>query len=387
MKKTQKIHKAVIVLHEATTGPAHDLRDYLLSQNVSELLFIAHPILFLKDGYKKSSRYEYYKSGKLIKTHDAHYWRGPEILLYVKDTVYTVYWCLKYGRFDYFFGVDNLNTFAGILLRFFGNVTHVVYYVIDYIPIRFDNTIVNFIYHLIERFAAAYANWTWNLSPRMIEARNEKWGKVFPHQMTVPHGVHYERIKRVPFSQVNKNEIIYMGTLLEKQGIQLVIEVLPEIVRKIKNITFTIIGKGPYENELKILVKRLNLTSVVTFLGYVESHEEMENRLATSSLAIALYDKTHDAFSYYADPGKIKNYLGAGVPVIMTDVPYVAREVKKAECGFIIPYKKQALLTTIETFMSNDDVLKKYRKNAMMFAKNYEWKKVFSQAFSYMEKK
>ena len=39
---------AVIVIHEETTGLAYDLRDYLLKQGIRELLFIAHPLLYLK---------------------------------------------------------------------------------------------------------------------------------------------------------------------------------------------------------------------------------------------------------------------------------------------------------------------------------------------------
>jgi len=35
----------VIVTHEATTGPALDLRDYLI-RKTKNLLFISHPLLF-----------------------------------------------------------------------------------------------------------------------------------------------------------------------------------------------------------------------------------------------------------------------------------------------------------------------------------------------------
>ena len=43
---------AVIVIHEETTGLAYDLRDYLLKQGIRELLFIAHPLLYLKKNFK-----------------------------------------------------------------------------------------------------------------------------------------------------------------------------------------------------------------------------------------------------------------------------------------------------------------------------------------------
>lgn len=381
MKKIIQNRKVIIVLHESTTGPAHDLRDYLLKQNIEELLLIAHPLLYLKDGYKNASRFDYYKNGKLVESRKAFHWPGPEPLLYIKDTLYTLWWCLLKGRgYETFFGVGNLNAFAGILLKTIFKNTKVVYYVIDYVPVRFQNSLINSIYHRIERIAAQYSDWTWNLSPRMVEARNKKWQKQFPHQLVVPHGVHFERIKKISLKNVHKSEIMYMGSLLKKQGIQLVIQALPEIKKTVKDIKLIIIGRGPYEDSLKKLVNDLKLEKHVDFLGYLPNHSDMENRLAQSAIAIALYDKKHDEFSYYADPGKIKNYLGAGVPVIMTDVPYVALQVKEAKCGYVIPYTKNALVETIKQFMTDESIIQAYRKNALNFAKYYEWDLVFERA-------
>lgn len=380
MKKTLKNCKAVIVFHEASTGPAHDLRDYLVGQKIRELLFIAHPLLYLKENFKNSTRYEYYKNGNLILNKTTKHWSLPEPLLYIKDIIYTFFLSVKYlKRADLFFGVGNLNAFAGCLLKTFGLVDTLIYYVIDYVPNRFANPFLNGLYHRIEKLASEKSSWSWNLSPRMIEGRNKKWGKVFKNQLVVPHGVHYSRIKRVPFDRVNQTEILYMGSLLEKQGIQLVIRSLPILLKKIPDVKLTIIGKGPYEAKLKELVSDLKLKKYVNFLGYIASHSEMEDRMAKAGIAIALYDKKYDEFSYYADPGKIKNYLGAGVPVIMTDVPFIARQIEKAKCGLIVPYKKEALVESLLKYFSNKGMIKEYRMNAMHFAKNYEWNSIFAK--------
>ena len=375
--------KAVIVIHEATTGMAYDLRDYLLKLGIQELLFIAHPLLYLKENFKNSSRYELYKKGKLVKSKIAFHWILPEPLLYVKDFLYTILWCMTLnGKYDIFFGYGNLNAFSGHVLKLLNRADKVIYYVIDYIPGRFHNKLLNGIYHRIERLCAENCDWTWNLSPRMIEGRTKRWNMDFPNQQVVPHGVNVARIKRVSFDKINKREILYMGTLLEKQGIQLAIESLPYILKKIPNIRFTIIGKGPYENQLKKLVHTLSLEKYVEFLGYIPSHKNLENRIAKAAIAIALYTRQYDDFSYFADPGKIKNYLGAGVPVIMTDVPYVARQVKDAKCGFIIEYRKEELASALINFFSNEKLMKDCRINAVKFAKKYDWNLVFAKALA-----
>lgn len=375
--------KVTIVIHESTTGLGHDLRDYLLAKNAEELLFIAHPLLYLPQNYKNSSRYELYKKGKLVRTGKARHWNLPEQLLYIKDFLYTLFWSIRFiGKSDLFFGVGNLNAFAGLILRFFYLAGSVTYYVIDYVPVRFSNNLLNYIYHLIEKWSAEFSNWTWNLSPRMIEARNNKWNKKFNNQLVVPHGLDFQRIKRVLFEKINKYEILYMGSLLKKQGIQLVLQILPELVKKIPSVCFTIIGTGPYEAELKNQVKKLSLQKYVSFLGYIESHAEMEERVAKAAIAIALYNKEYDDFSYFGDPGKVKSYLGAGVPIIITDVPFIARQVNDKKCGFIINYDKDDLYKILIKYFHNEELMKEYRKNAVDFAKEYDWEKVFSLAFS-----
>jgi glycosyltransferase involved in cell wall biosynthesis len=382
MKNNWSKRQAVLILHEANTGPGHDLRDYLLKKNISELLFISHPLILVESDRKKSSYYIYYKKGKVVKKYNSSSLNLPMPLLYIKDLIYSVFWTTtQIKRTDMVIGFGNLNAYAGLLLKWIGVSRKNIFYVIDYIPKRFANNIVNSIYHKIEKIAAEKSDTTWNLSPRMITAREDKWKKSFLNQLVVPHGVHIERIKHVPFSKVNKTEILYMGTILQKQGIQLVLKTIQIVAKKIPSLKFTIIGRGPYEPELHALTKELKIEKYVSFLGYIESHEEMEDRIAKAGIAVALYNKEYDQFSYYADPGKIKNYLGAGVPVIMTDVPYVARQVEEAKCGFIIENNEKSLEKILLNFFTDEKMMKKYRANALKFAEGYAWDLVFDKAF------
>ncbi len=371
---------AVIVIHESSGGPGHDLKNFLLANNIKELLLISHPLLYFKEGFKKSSKFELYKKGRLVKEGTSFHWSFPEPFLYIKDFVYTVFWTYKFCRnTDLFFGVGNLNAFSGLFIRLFFEKMKVVYYVIDYVPERFKNSILNFIYHSVEKASAQFANLTWNLSPRMIEGREVKWKRLFSNQVVVPYGIYFDRIKRIPYNKINKHEIIFMGALLEKQGVQLVINALPLIIKKIPDAKFTIIGKGPYEDNLKKLVIKLRLGKHVSFLGYIESHEKMENRIAKAAIAVALYDPKKADFSYYADPGKIKNYLGAGVPVIMTDVPYVARQTENSRCGFIVEYKAKFVADALIKIFSDGKILSEYKDNAVEFGSHLDWKKIYKE--------
>lgn len=377
--------KVVIATHEATTGPAHDVRDFL-KDKVADLLFIAHPLLFIPANYKKSSYYEKYLPGQPVKRYQARHWQAPEVFLYVKDLILTIIWAIQNGRADIFVGSGNLSALSGVILKKLGLVDKVVFYCIDYVPERFANRVVNRLYHWVDRLACQGADVTWNLSPRMADGRNKRWERVLGRQTTLPIGVHFTRIHRLPLDQINQTEIIYMGTLLEKQGVQLVIGALTKIASQIPNLHFLVIGSGPYEEQLKKLAKQKGVEKMVTFTGYVEDHKQVEEMMAKGAVAVALYDKEVDQFSYYADPGKVKNYLAAGLPVIITDVPYIAREIAQKEAGVIVEYNEQQMVDAILGLLKDSKKLAKYRQNAIDFARDFDWDLLLTKAFGELVK-
>lgn len=164
----------------------------------------------------------------------------------------------------------------------------------------------------------------------------------------------------------------------------MVIEALPIILKKLPKVIFTIIGSGEYGDTLKKLAVKLHLEKHVLFLGYIESHKEVENRMAKAAITIALYEESDNNFTYYTDPGKVKNYLGAGVPVLITDVPYIAGLVEKAKCAVIARYQKQEVAEKLVSFLSNERKMAEYRTNAVRFAKKYDWDKVFTNTLAKM---
>ena len=372
--------KVVIVTQQGTTGPSHDMRD-LLVPYVDTLLFIGHPLLFLPENFKKSSMWEFFVGGAKKSEGHSRVWRASEFILYGKDFLYSFFWFFLLIRSaDIFIGVGNINALAGIFLQKIGFVKRSVFYCIDYVPVRFQNKIINRLYHSIDKFVVENADVVWNLSPRMIEGRRKKWGKIKGNQIVVPIGIWYDRIVSNRSVVTNTKEIIYLGTLLEKQGLDMCIEAIGELVKKIPGIRLTIIGTGPYEKALKQKVLQLKLAKSIVFEGYMKSHLDVERRISQAALALAMYDRKKDTFSYFADPGKVKVYLACGVPVLITDVPFIARQIEEKKCGFLTEYNRVALVETITTYLGSPHLIKSYKKNALLFAKQFNWPNVIERA-------
>jgi len=377
LKEKLKNTSVVIVSHTHVTGPPHFLEQFL-KEKVKNLVFIGHPFFYSQD---IRSFFRQHKKGKLIKEKYAYPLKLPGALYYLKDVFYTFYWLIFLPTTDLFIGVDNLNACCGLLLKKLGKTKKVVFYTIDYVPQRSPNRFFNSFYHLLDRLAVKYSDVVWNLSPIMISER-EKRGiekKFRKKQLTVPIGASLV-IKPKPFSKINRFEIAYLGHVIKRQGVQLVILALPEIVKKIPKVKLVVIGGGAYIPRLKQLAKNLKVLDKIEFTGYVKDHGEVEKRLSLSSIAVAPYVDSEDNFVRYTDPGKVKDYLAAGLPVVITKVPRIAWELEEKRCGMAVNYDKKELAEAVIKILSNEDLLKIYRKDAHQLAKEYDWNLIFSRA-------
>lgn len=367
-----------IVTHVFADGPSQALEQFL-KPKANMLVFIGHPFSYAP---QTNSFYRKYVGGVLLQERTAPSLRLPDPILYVKDVIYTFLWLIfSKGRFDLYVGVDNLNAFVGLILKKFGKVRRVVFYTIDYVPKRFDNKILNAIYHWVDRFCVYRADQTWNLSPRMTDGRQKRGIDLDKtRQVVIPMGAYYKRTRRIPLEQANTNEIAFVGHLLEKQGVQLVLQALVYVKERIPNVKLVIIGTGPYESVLKNLAKDLGLENNVEFVGFVANHEGIEERLAKCAMAVAPYNSRVDTFTYYADPGKLKVYLAAGLPIVLTDVPHLASLIQDQRCGMVVNYDTQELAQAIYQLLNDEQLLREFRNNAAVLGKEYDWDCIFTRA-------
>lgn len=383
MSDNFKKKKIIIATHVYATGPSQDLAEYLTNNRVKKLLFIGHPLFYRK--HQNGSGYKVYQEGRLARERYLKNRKSPLFFSCLKDLFLNIYWVFwTKGRWDLLVGVDNLNAFCGVWLKRFGLVKKVVYYVIDYTPQRFANNILNNIYHWVDKFCVKNCDETWNLSPRMAEGREKYRGlkkELYRRQKTVPIGIWYGRIPKKDFSEIEKHTLVFMGHILKKQGIQYVLEAVPKIIKEIPDFKFLIIGGGDYSPALKEKVKNLKIEKYVTFAGFIENHQEIEKMLSRSAVAVAMYERGERKtnFTYFADPGKLKSYLAAGLPILLTDVPYNAKEIEREECGIVVDPNPESITQAVVALMRDEEKLRQYRKNAMNYAKQFDWNSIFKE--------
>jgi len=369
----------VIVSHKFLTQPDDDLVLFLNEKKIENILHIRHSF---SDAPDRRSSTTWYKNGAVHKEYKSEdYKNWPETIIYTKEFLFTIKWIMASGIiWNKYIGMDGLCVLFGNFLKAFGKVKKTVYWAMDFVPEkRFRSGIKNEIYHWINMWGYKKSDEMWDLSPRMAEARGKFLGiKKTDYKLhkVVPYGVWTERIKKYSFAKCEKNTLVFMGHLLEKQGVQLAIKTIPELIKNIPDFKFKIIGGGIYKDDLIRFAKELDVLQYCDFKGKIEDVKILEDEIAKSCVAIAPYIKKLDTWTYYADPGKIKTYLACGVPVLLTDIPWNAKEIEQSKCGMIINEDLDDIKNKI-LLMMNENNNQQFRYNAIQYAKNFDYKNIF----------
>jgi glycosyltransferase involved in cell wall biosynthesis len=380
--KDQHIAVVIHTYNTPTGGLAQELVEYL-NERAARVFFIYHP--FPSARMPLNSVMRVFDGGKLVDEVKTPAPRGPSVLFYLLDIFFTLYFLLRAReRVDLFIGLDNLNAFTGLLLKKLGRVKSVVFYVIDYVPQRFESRWLNDVYHWIDKLCCQKADAIWNVSPAMMQARRARWSSVdgFAPDMTVPLGCPFDRIERLSIKDVNRHHVVFMGSLTYEQGIGLLLEAWSAIRARVADANLVIIGGGELEAALRAQTKQLRIESSVRFLGFIPDDVEMEQILSRCAVGVAPYREDKASFKYYADPGKVKLYMAAGLPVVITRVPPIAREIEQANAGITIRYDCAELAQAVVALLSQDDLYVRQRENAIKFAERYSWQLIFDDAFA-----
>ena len=372
--------RIIIVAHYLLYGAGHALRDYLLSKKTKLISCVFLPLASQRNVFITT-----HKQNKLSFTQTMDRSKNLGVLDYFIDVATIIAFVFKQKPYDVYVGCDPLNCVSGLMLKSIGRVRKVIFYSIDFVPIRFENKLLNFIYHQLEIYCVKNSDEVWNVSPRIAEGR-EKFLKLsaskYPQQV-VPIGVWSDKIKKRPLNKIKKHQILFVGHLLEKQGVQMILDALPGVIKKIKDVQFIIVGGGEYMNFLEAKVKKLSLDKYVTFSGWISDREQIDTMMSESAIAVATYKpekKQLYNFTYYADPTKLKDYLSAGLPVVLTDISHNAQEIAEKKCGVLVKYDKAEIAEAIIELLSDEKNLAQYRKNALNYAKEFGWSNIFDKA-------
>ena len=137
------------------------------------------------------------------------------------------------------------------------------------------------------------------------------------------YGVKQEKISIIPngvdmslfdiINEKNPKKIVFAGAMYYHRGLDVLLEAIPSVIKKIPDAKFVLLGSGAEMNKLKKIVLENKLEKSVEFKGWIKREQIPEN-ISDASIGIGplrLTDVTSRAL-----PIKVLEYMTVSLPII-----------------------------------------------------------------------
>ncbi|OGX27299.1 MAG: hypothetical protein A2705_02255 [Omnitrophica WOR_2 bacterium RIFCSPHIGHO2_01_FULL_52_10] len=122
--------------------------------------------------------------------------------------------------------------------------------------------------------------------------------------------------------------LLFVGRLSEEKGIEYLIKAMPEILGRFPAAKLLIVGSGPLENQLRVLVENTGIAANVVFVGPV-AHLSLADYYATADVLIG--PSVREGFGLV-----FVEAMACGCPVIASDLPGIADIIVEGKTGFCV---------------------------------------------------
>jgi glycosyltransferase involved in cell wall biosynthesis len=182
----------------------------------------------------------------------------------------------------------------------------------------------------------------------------------------IPMGIDLNQRFTPPESRQESRKILFVGRLVEKKGVDYLIEAMPRVLEKHGDRSLLIVGDGPERKRLEAKIVALGLGEQVRFLGAVRN-EFLPDLYRTADVVVFP--------SVIAGGGDREGFglvlveaLGCGCAVVGTDLPAMRDIFQQGKTGLIVPQKNSELLARkINCLLDNPQL----RRNLGMAGRRY----------------
>lgn len=133
-----------------------------------------------------------------------------------------------------------------------------------------------------------------------------------------------------------------------------------------------IVGGGDVYDDLKLLAQREGVHDAVRFFGRLP-FTDLRQLTMNADLGISL-DKGTNLNYLYSLPNKLFDYIHAGIPVIVSDMPEVASIVRNYDVGKVVQsHDPEVIAASVKDLLNNPELLLKYKKNCLFAREALCW--------------
>lgn len=176
-----------------------------------------------------------------------------------------------------------------------------------------------------------------------------------PERQTVPRTDALRERLGIPAGQ---RIVLYQGLVRDGRGL----ERLVKAMRDVPDAALVIIGDGPAKAELQLYAV-YKLPGRAHFLPHTPP-DDLLRLTASADLGVHVPEPITESIRL-ALPNKLFEYLMAGLPVVVADIPEMRRVVEQFEVGLVVdPYDRDGLAAALRRALDNEAARQRWRANA-----------------------
>jgi len=199
----------------------------------------------------------------------------------------------------------------------------------------------------------------------------QEYGVKIKNISIIPNGVDLSLFRTV---KKDPKKIVFTGAMYYHRGLDILLEAIPDVIKKIPDIKFILLGSGSEMNKLKKIVKDKKLEKSVEFTGWINRNEIPEN-ISDASIGIGplrLTDVTKHAL-----PIKVLEYMASSLAIIAIEDTLPNDILKNGENGFFVKNSNELAQKIIE-LSQNHELCKKMGDNSKKMVVKFDWKNIIN---------
>ena len=174
-----------------------------------------------------------------------------------------------------------------------------------------------------------------------------KFGKLNPKKtITIYNGINIQDFLEIPFASreetrkalgipLNTYLVTTVAVLREQKGIQYMIAAIPEIIVKIPNFSYMIVGNGVYRTKIEEIINELDVRSYIYLIGHREDVPQLLN-----ASDVFVLPTLGDAL-----PTVLFEAMASRIPIVSTSVGGVPEIISNNKNGILVAPKNSHALS------------------------------------------
>ncbi|MHC1636855.1 MAG: glycosyltransferase family 4 protein [Candidatus Nezhaarchaeales archaeon] len=178
--------------------------------------------------------------------------------------------------------------------------------------------------------------------------------------------IHFHDIRR-RYAEDWEKIVLFVGRMVYEKGAHILVDAALNLLSRIQNVKFVLVGEGPMRKELMNKVESRGLARKFYFAGFVNDSELQE---LYGVCDVTVFPSLYEPFGIVA-----LEAMSAGKPIIVSDVGGLSDIVINGFNGIKVPKGDvHTLSSAIEYLIGNPDVARRMGKNGMKHVyEAYSW--------------